>query len=136
MARVGTVNRNVGTTYKIKKVIMHERFHLDNMFNSDIALLKTDRPIKMGDLVTGICLPSTKYEEPKAASLIVAGWGATKYQNKDLPVKLQEVSLKRISDGQCAKKYKIKSNTIYRSQICTWSPNKDACQVSFNHTFI
>ena len=127
--RVGSVNRDSGTTYRVKRLIMHGRFHLDNMYNSDIALLKLEKAIKLGDKVNSICLPSQAYEEPRTSKLVVVGWGATKYQDTDLPVILQEVTLERISDGACAKKYKEKSNVIYKSQVCTWTKNKDACQV-------
>ncbi|CAG2102654.1 unnamed protein product [Medioppia subpectinata] len=128
VVRVGTINRNVGATYKIEKLIMHERFHLDSMFNSDIALLKVERPIKMGDRVNGICLPTTSFEEPMTANLVITGWGVTKFQDKELPVILQEVTLPRISDGECVIKYQPRSQTIYKSQLCTWAQGKDACQ--------
>lgn len=129
IVRAGSVNRNSGTSYKVKRILMHGRFHLDNMFNSDIALLKLDRPLKLGENVNGVCLPSRAYEEPHTRQLIVVGWGARKYQDTDLPVILQEVTLDRISDGSCAKRYQQRKNTIYKSQLCTWTKNKDACQV-------
>ena len=130
--RVGSVNRNSGTTYKIKKLIMHERFHLDNMYNSDIALLKVDRLIKFGPNVNSVCLPSTPFEEPKTTDLIVVGWGASNSGDTNLPVILQEVTLDRISDGTCSRKYQAKSYTIYKSQVCTYTERKDACQVKIN----
>jgi hypothetical protein len=37
--------------------------------------------------------------------------------------------LNRISIEECAKKYKTKGNTIYKSQFCTWNKDHDACQV-------
>jgi len=55
-----------------------------------IALIKVNRPIKMSDTVTGICLPGAQFEEPMTASLIAVGWGSTQYQDNDLPVHLQE----------------------------------------------
>jgi hypothetical protein len=99
------------------------------MFNSDIALLKIARKIKLGPLVNGICLPTLMYEEPQEESVTVVGWGQTSFENKELPVMLQEISLNRISIEECAKKYKTKGNTIYKSQLCTWNKDQDACQV-------
>ena len=109
---------------------MHERFHLDNMFNSDIALLKLDKPIKFTEFVNSICMPNTLFEEPRTTQLTVTGWGAIKYESRETPIIMQEVTLDRISDGSCAKKYEARKNTIYKSQICTWTAKKDACQVT------
>ena len=136
IVRVGSVNRNSGTSYKIKKLIMHERFHLDNMYNSDIALLKTERPINFGPNVNSVCLPNTPFEEPKTTSMIVVGWGAVESGDRDMPVNLQEVTLDRISDGSCARKYQPKSSTIYKSQLCTFTEKKDACQVKTTLLFL
>ena len=41
------VDSERGTTYKITKLIKHEKYNFDKMDSHDIALLKTDRPIKM-----------------------------------------------------------------------------------------
>lgn len=112
------------------KVIVHERFHLDNMFNSDIALIHVNRPIKMGKLVKPVCFPKKPYQDLETTNLLVVGWGQTSYENKDLPTILQEVILKIIKLVECAKKYKTKGNKIYFSQICTWNKGKDACQVN------
>lgn len=127
--RVGTINRNIGTTYKIEKVFTHERFNLDKMMNSDIALMKTNKPIKFGKLVKSVCLPKKGYEEPKSKELVVAGWGQQDFENPDLPILLQDVNLDLITDLDCSKKYKRKKYTIYKSQVCTWTYKKDACQV-------
>jgi hypothetical protein len=91
------------------------------MFNSDVALVKTAKKIKMSKLVNGVCLPTKPYEEPQSNNVVVAGWGQTSFENKELPVFLQEID--------CAKRYKIKGNSLYWSQICTWNSNQDACQV-------
>ncbi len=128
--RVGNNNRNEGTAYKVEKVISHERFNLDNMLNSDIALLKISKPIKFGKTVKPICFPHNSYDEPHGKTLVVAGWGQLTFENADLPVMLQDVTLNIISDGECSRKFKRKKYTIYRSQVCTWNYKQDACQVS------
>jgi hypothetical protein len=99
------------------------------MFNSDVALVKTAKKIKMSKLVTGVCLPTKPYEEPQSNNVVVAGWGQTSFENKELPVFLQEIVLNRVTINDCAKRYKIKGNSLYWSQICTWNRNQDACQV-------
>lgn len=111
-------------------MIQHERFNLDNMLNSDIALMKTSQEIKYNRLVGPVCLPDNSYDEPRSKSVIVAGWGATKFDDDNLPIILQDVSLTVVKDGECAKKYRQKKYTLYKSQFCTWNYKKDACQVS------
>ena len=110
-------------------MVVHERFHLDNMFNSDIALIHLNRDIQMSKLVRPVCISRKRYEEPRSNKLLVVGWGQTSYENKELPTILQEVLLDTIKIDECAKKYKKKGNTIYYSQICTWNKGQDACQV-------
>jgi hypothetical protein len=99
------------------------------MFNSDVALVKTAKKIKMSKLVTGVCLPTKPYEEPQSNNVVVAGWGQTSFENKELPLLLQEIVLNRVTINDCAKRYQIKGNSLYWSQICTWNRNQDACQV-------
>ncbi|XP_054159993.1 brain-specific serine protease 4-like [Oppia nitens] len=98
--RVGTNNRNIGLTYKIDKLITHERFNLDKMLNSDIALIKTNRPIEYSNLVKPACLPNVSYVEPRTKKLIVAGWGFNKFDDSDMAIKLKDVRLDMITDSQ------------------------------------
>jgi secreted trypsin-like serine protease len=116
----------------VSKVIVHERFNLDNMLNSDISLLKIDGPIKINRLVRPACLPSQTYMEPKSNNLMVVGWGTMKWGDRNMPIYLQEVKLSIVEMNDCAKKYSIKKYTIYRSQFCTWNDKQDACQVFEN----
>lgn len=55
------------------------------------------------------------------------GWGTLSYGG---PVSkaLQKVSLRVITNNQCASSYK---NQIQNTHICTYTQGKDACQVSF-----
>ena len=93
-------------------------------------MLKIANKITMGADVTGICLPTKSYEEPNSHELIVVGWGRRKYQERtEMPEILQEVGLDHIDAVDCYKKYAKRHTTIYRSQFCTWSVEKDACQV-------
>ena len=113
----------------VSLVITHERFNLDNMLNSDIALLKIEKPIVYGKFVQPVCLPDNSYDEPLAPQVIVAGWGALKFNDDNIPMILQDVALNVVKDAECAKKYRMKKYTLYKSQFCTWNYKKDACQV-------
>ncbi|XP_054167642.1 chymotrypsinogen A-like [Oppia nitens] len=126
--RVGTNDRNRGTTYKVHKIVTHARYNKDSMMNSDIAMIKTTRPIKFNKLVKPVCLPNHTYAEPRSLKMIAAGWGAEEFDNPNQPIRLRDVSLTLTTDKDCARMYQLKKQTIYRSQLCTWSYGKDACQ--------
>ena len=109
-------------------MVTHERFNLDNMLNSDIALMLVAKPIEYDKKISPICFPDNSFDEPRATKSVVAGWGAIEFDNENLPVNLQDVTLNIVTDKDCAKKYKQKKYTLYKSQFCTWNYKKDACQ--------
>lgn len=93
-AVVGTVDYRRGDTYRFSTYIVHERFSMSSM-SSDIALLKTTRPIQMKQrngyyTVNGICLPDS--QEDSSGQLTVSGWGALYYDGMQ-PTHLQEVKV-------------------------------------------
>ena len=118
------------------KVFLHPRFNVDNMYNSDISLIKVSKPLRMDRNVRAICLPKYTYDESTQKSLMVAGWGAKAFISKLMPIQLQEVKLPIISAKRCINRYKSKRITIYKSQICTWAKGKDACRVNSTKTSV
>jgi hypothetical protein len=81
-----------------------------------------------------VCLPENRMDEPKGKSIIVCGWGRTG-ENKDTSRVLKQVSLSIMNENDCARKFKSALDgfpngySIYRSQICAYTPYRDACQV-------
>ena len=99
------------------------------MLNSDLALMMTTKDIDYDpDTIQPVCLPDNSYDEPRAPNVTIAGWGATKFDDENMPIFLQDVTLNVVKDGECAKKYRQKKYTLYKSQFCTWNYKKDACQ--------
>ena len=130
--RIGTNLRDQGILVNVSRVIMHPRFSATDRFNSDIALIKTSKALKFKHNVKPICLPSLTYSEPKAKSLLVAGWGAMQFTDKTYPVQLRQVTLPIISLENCFDKFGGKGESginVFKSQICTWAKGKDACRV-------
>ncbi|XP_054160061.1 serine protease 48-like [Oppia nitens] len=125
--RVGTNDRNRGKTYKIKKVRIHERFNLNSMLNSDIALMKTYSPIEFSNQVKPTCLPNNTYAEPRTEKIVVAGWGVKQFDAEEMEQYLKDVSLTLITDKDCAKKYQQRRQKIFESQFCTLAYKKDTC---------
>lgn len=61
-------------TFGVEKVIPHEMFRT-NMANSDIMLVKLDRPVELNEYISPVCLidPDIDIEEGRHA--YVTGWG-------------------------------------------------------------
>uniref|UniRef100_A0A1W7R7Y9 CLIP domain-containing serine protease n=1 Tax=Aedes albopictus TaxID=7160 RepID=A0A1W7R7Y9_AEDAL len=67
--------------YPIEKVIVHERFSLNNLNKAnDIALLKLNKTVERTELVAPICIPTPEMDdsiEVERSLFDVAGWGTT-----------------------------------------------------------
>ena len=116
---------------RVEEIKIHPRFNIKFIYNSDICLLKTVRPLKWQQNVQPVCLPELQYSSPTANSVMVSGWGSKSFRSELMPVQLQEVSLDIISAKECVNRYekKKKKVPVYKSQICTWTKGKDACIV-------
>lgn len=70
---VGSEDGHNGTTYAIKKIVVHPKY--EHEFDYDFSLLKIKGKFSWSDKVKAISLPKT---EPTAnTSMVVAGWGFT-----------------------------------------------------------
>jgi hypothetical protein len=75
-----------------------------------------------------------KYEEPKGKILTVVGWGRVG-ENADPSRVLKQVQLDLMNPKECSRKFSVpmvgypNGYTIYKSQLCAYTQNKDACQV-------
>ena len=74
-------------------------------------------------------------QEPKAQSLTVSGWGRTA-ENSDSSTELRVVKLDLIGLKECQNKFATpmvgfpNGYTIHKTQMCTLTKDKDACQVN------
>nr|WBW70042.1 venom protein [Lampona murina] len=119
---------------KISRIVVHEDY--DDLYENDIALLKTARPIDIAGsrgYVNGICLPER--DEDPTGSATVIGWGLTNsnlHGEDDIYsdiLKAAEVSL--IDTDTCGEFYSedefgislVKSETM----ICAAAENAYAC---------
>lgn len=130
---MGDHNLNTATDsiYTLDKNIInikrHENYNPSNQEN-DIAVLTTDSNIIYTRGVGPACIPFSYPETfTDAAELYGAGWGSREFGGPLSPVLLQ-VKLNVIPNRQCSVRYPNVVNT----QICTYTPGKDACQVNFH----
>lgn len=88
---------------KVEKNIVHPQYS-DRSKTNDIALLRLERPAKLGDSVGTICLPSGTKEQRAVnpSFLVVSGWGLTE-RNSSFDV-LRFARVPPVSIEDCAPK--------------------------------
>lgn len=116
-----------GIRYDFKDIFIHPNFTaLQYHDTSDIAIMKTTKPIIFSDVIKPICLPqddSYWYEDEKAT---VAGWGRM-WSGGDNSRHLQETKVMIQSSDEC-RKTRIGFLLEPETMICGYAKNADACQ--------
>ncbi|CAG2109069.1 unnamed protein product, partial [Medioppia subpectinata] len=126
--RTGTLLRLDGNEYPVAKIVQHPQWNYWGFKNSDIALMKINGTIDMGENIKPIDLPKTLFEEPVREHVIVAGWGK-RFLNSSVTLLLaNEFKLNVIPNGRCAQAYTTIQYMTYKSQLCTWNRNQTVCE--------
>ncbi|VVC97136.1 unnamed protein product [Leptidea sinapis] len=116
--------------YKIRRIIKHPQYSPPRRYN-DIALLETDRDVKLSEFVVPACLDvgaPNKYETAWAT-----GWGATMNRGATAD-QLQKVKLTQFSNSECSELFGpdrlMKNGYDAQTQVCYGDKNKskDTCQ--------
>ncbi|CAG9864067.1 unnamed protein product [Phyllotreta striolata] len=111
--------------YKALNIYVHPKFDARKQIN-DLAIIKTERKIAFSLKVNPICLPfrfTTFDFTDQNATLL--GWGQLFFSGP-MSDTLQKVNVDVVNNTYCAEK--LAPNAIENSQICTFTPGKDACQ--------
>lgn len=93
--------------------------------NNDIAVLKSAQAFQFNAAVGPVCLPYGN-DQFVGQYVDMVGWGTTSYSGP-ISTAQRKVEVQVISNAQCMQVYR---NRIQPSNICTYSPGRDACQVS------
>nr|AXY94763.1 trypsin-like proteinase T2a precursor [Galleria mellonella] len=110
--------------YIIMDVIIHPQYS-SSSYTNDIAIVVLDQDIEFGPLVGPVCLPFKFADDDMAGDTVtVLGWG-TLFIGGPVSKVLRQADLDVISQDQCQAKYQA----LDSSQICTYTPGKDACQL-------
>lgn len=128
---VGDHNINTGedtaaaALYVLEKFDIHPNYDVNTATN-DIAIIKTQKHIKFSYDVGPVCLPF-RYSSLSftGETVTVLGWGTTEFSGMKSE-KLLEVNLTIISNEEC--RGRATAKPITDGQICTYTPEKDACQ--------
>merc|ERR1712183_57777 len=99
-----------------------------NTLDNDFSILTLCEDLTFSHDVSPVCLPTTsgtgsQYENKNA---VVSGWG-TLSSGGSRPSKLQEVTVKTMSNFQC-RNTAYGSSQITEAMICASNPGKDSCQ--------
>ncbi|XP_026744116.1 serine protease snake-like [Trichoplusia ni] len=116
--------------YKIGDIILHPRYVRSSRYN-DIALIKTQKTIKLDQFVVPACLHTG--DAVKDDLVIATGWGLTAEEGNNSEI-LQKVTLEKFMPAQCAKKYypvrvSLEKGYDAKTQMCYGhkSASKDTC---------
>ncbi|XP_012288929.1 trypsin-1 [Orussus abietinus] len=114
------------TVIDVEKIILHKDFDSDDLHDiNDLALLKLSRPVKFGNKVKSICLPSkgVGYEGKEAT---VTGWGRTVRDVSGNSTFLKQATLKILSLQEC--RDSPLGSHVTSSMLCAFKNNTDTCQ--------
>lgn len=106
----GTSNCNSYLNFGIADIKVHEHYGRDSKqtLGNDIALLRLDRSIPLGDKLMPVCLPLSKRQLSVNTPLTVSGWG--------LKMNSYEPTAKRAINV-----------TLLRTNDCKFSDNRKLC---------
>ncbi|XP_014477082.1 PREDICTED: venom serine protease 34-like [Dinoponera quadriceps] len=108
--------------YLIQGCVMHPNY---TYVINDIAVCKIKGTIQYSTKVGPVCLPfQHKYDSFNGAILTALGWGLLEDGGFKASV-LHGVDLNAISLQECKRTYPYITN----NHLCTYTPNKDACQM-------
>lgn len=104
---------------QVKEIILHEDFEFTGdpfRLHNDIALLKLETPIDMGDIENRVKLPIPNQFFPTGTPTIVAGWGYNaSYDIQDI---LQKTTLQIFTAHDCRRLHSDTDYTIDFTNIC------------------
>lgn len=121
-------NTKAAQVIPVAELIVHERWNLGNAKN-DIALIRTQYPIKYTNSVNPICLPR-RDSEPIGYG-IVAGWGLTNRNplRRVLPRALQRIEIPIINKTRCVKQFRADGVDITKDMVCAGMFRNGDCLV-------
>ena len=118
------IESNDGTVVGASAIYEHYEFVRSSLIN-DIAIIRTDRPIKMSDFAKPVCLPDKGEMVPIGQEAFVAGWG---YMNEGafwIQDKAREVMVPIVTDSQGLRFYLFDFiHTVYSLRQCYVAPRE------------
>ena len=121
----------------VSRIIIHKNWD-KNFVANDLALFKTNRPIKFAIeyssgsfLINSVCLPQYSDELPDHAE--IAGWGKTG-EKEPLSSFLKKLIVPKVSNHICNRKYR-KNGEVTEQMICYGGMGgADSCMVCMSYS--
>lgn len=107
---------------QVGAAILHEQFNSVTHSN-DVAILKLEEPLVLGDLVQPLSLPPDGEVVPGNTLCTVIGWGAT-IESGDFYKELQKAEMTTLTDEVCRTTYGAMA--IEDSMMCAGLPSEEA----------
>ncbi|EDW90939.1 trypsin beta [Drosophila yakuba] len=114
-----------GVVISVSSFKNHEGYNANTMVN-DIAIIKLSSALSFSSTIKSISLASSNPANGAAAS--VSGWGTESSGSSSIPSQLRYVSVKIVSQSQCASSAYGYGSQIKSSMICAYASGKDSCQ--------
>ncbi|MCK7625000.1 serine protease [Streptomyces sp. RS10V-4] len=121
-----SVRGSGGQVVRVARVLRHPRFDAATI-DYDVAVLVLASPLDFGPGVRAIGLVEPGREPAEGTPATVTGWGATR-DGGDLPVRLRQVAVPKLSDAYCKGAYGPSSITPRMTCYGYEAGRKDACQ--------
>jgi len=113
-------------------VFRHPQYN-SNTFANDIAMVKLESPVEIGDCAGVACVPQQGAAElPPDANCWISGWGTLR-SGGGAPEILQEAKIRVMSNEECTTDFKYKRSEIDETMLCAQGRGangqpSDACQ--------
>ncbi|XP_039481531.1 trypsin beta [Drosophila santomea] len=114
-----------GVVISVSSFKNHEGYNANTMVN-DIAVIRLSSALSFSSTIKAISLASSNPANGAAAS--VSGWGTESSGSSSIPSQLRYVSVKIVSQSQCASSTYGYGSQIKGSMICAYASGKDSCQ--------
>ena len=116
------------TEVRVSAKFQHPDFDLETV-DSDIALLKLERPVESTPYIQPACLPPPKKDLPPGTECYVTGWGklhATAYSGAEI---LHQAKVPLIDQRACRKafEYDITDNMVSQGELAHYYKIVDLC---------
>lgn len=115
----------------VAKIIVHPEWNSRRALN-DIALIKTNKPIKFNSRVQPICLPDNEQYDTNGGQIVtVAGYGYTtdNLVFNFLPDRLKSVQVPVVRMDQCRALYNVSRVLITDKMLCAGITTYGRCSV-------
>lgn len=92
--------------------------------NDDLSLLHLERPVKLGEFISPICLPRNNEKINLLSKCMTAGWGITEPHQSEFPKTVQQAKVPLISTTSCRRYWGL---DIKNTNICGGAAGSSSC---------